>query len=292
MALALSFRFYDGTEVRRFGYGAMRLTGQPGNFGPYEVWDDGKKVLQRALELGINFIDTARAYGPGWNERLIAEALHPYPEGLFIATKGGVVKKSATERYLDGSPNGLRRDCEESLKNLRVECIDLYQLHWVDPDVPLSESVLGLARLQQEGKIRLIGLSNITVQQLEEARSIAQIASVQNRYSVSERQGDPMVDYCAREGVAFVPYGPLGADPMKQGAPLASAEGVLADVGKSLGATATQVALSWLLHRAPNILLIPGTTSPAHLTENVGAAKMNLAQDQLQELASVAESAF
>jgi pyridoxine 4-dehydrogenase len=292
MALALSFRFYDGTEVRRFGYGAMRLTGQPGNFGPYEVWDDGKKVLQRALELGINFIDTARAYGPGWNERLIAEALHPYPEGLFIATKGGVVKKSATERYLDGSPNGLRRDCEESLKNLRVECIDLYQLHWVDPDVPLSESVLGLARLQQEGKIRLIGLSNITVKQLEEARSIAQIASVQNRYSVSERQGDPMVDYCAREGVAFVPYGPLGADPMKQGAPLASAEGVLADVGKSLGATATQVALSWLLHRAPNILLIPGTTSPAHLTENVGAAKMNLAQDQLQELASVAESAF
>jgi pyridoxine 4-dehydrogenase len=185
-----------------------------------------------------------------------------------------------------------RMVCEESLKNLRVECIDLYQLHWVDPDVPLSESVLGLARLQQEGKIRLIGLSNITVKQLEEARSIAQIASVQNRYSVSERQGDPMVDYCAREGVAFVPYGPLGADPMKQGAPLASAEGVLADVGKSLGATATQVALSWLLHRAPNILLIPGTTSPAHLTENVGAAKMNLAQDQLQELASVAESAF
>jgi pyridoxine 4-dehydrogenase len=284
MELAVSFRFNDGTEVRRFGYGAMRLTGQPGNFGPYGAWDEGKKVLRHALELGLNFIDTARAYGPGWNERLIAEALYPYPEGLFIATKGGVVKKSATERYLDGSPDGLRRDCEESLKNLRVECIDLYQLHWVDPAVPLSESVQGLARLQEEGKIRLIGLSNITVEQLEEARSIAQIASVQNRYSVGERQGDPMVDCCAREGIAFIPYGPLGADPMKQGTPLAWAEGALANVGKSLGATATQVALSWLLHRAPNILLIPGTTSIAHLTENVAASKLNLTHEQLQEL--------
>ena len=288
MELAVSFRFNDGTKVRRFGYGAMRLTGQPGNFGPYGAWDEGKKVLRRALELGINFIDTARAYGPGWNERLIADALYPYPEGLFIATKGGVVKKSATERYLDGSPDGLRRDCEESLKNLRVECIDLYQLHWVDPAVPLSESVQGLARLQEEGKIRLIGLSNITVEQLEEARSIAQIASVQNRYSVGERQGDPMVDCCVREGIAFIPYGPLGADPMKQGTPLAWAEGALANVGKSLGATATQVALSWLLHRAPNILPIPGTTSIAHLEENVAAAKLNPTQDQLQQLASVA----
>jgi pyridoxine 4-dehydrogenase len=284
MELALSFRFNDGTEVRRFGYGAMRLTGQPGNFGPYGAWDDGEKVLRRALELGINFIDTARAYGPGWNERLIADALYPYPKGLFIATKGGVVKKSATERYLDGSPDGLRRDCEESLKNLRVECIDLYQLHWVDPVVPLNESVQGLARLQQEGKIRLIGLSNITVEQLEEARSIAQIASVQNRYSVGERQGDPMVDCCVREGIAFIPYGPLGADPMKQGTPLAAAEGPLTHIGKSLGATATQVALSWLLHRAPNILLIPGTTSVTHLTENVAASKLNLTQKQLKEL--------
>jgi len=275
-------------EVRRLGYGAMRLTGHPGNFGPYEAWDDGKIVLKRALELGINFIDTARAYGPGWNERLVAEALYPYPEGLFIATKGGVVKKSATERHLDGSPNGLRRDCEESLKNLRVDCIDLYQLHWVDPDVSLSESVLGLVRLRQEGKIRLIGLSNITVEQLEEARSITQIASVQNRYSVGERQGDPMVAYCAREGVAFVPYGPLGADPMKPGSPLASAEGVLADIGKQLGATTTQVALSWLLHRAPNILPIPGTTSIAHLEENVATANLKLTQDQFQLLESVA----
>jgi pyridoxine 4-dehydrogenase len=284
MQPALTFRFIDGTEVRRLGYGAMRLTGQPGNFGPYEAWNDGKEVLQRALGLGINFVDTARAYGPGWNERLIAEALHPYPEGLFIATKGGVVKKSATERHLDGSPVGLRRDCEESLKNLRVDCIDLYQLHWVDPNVPLSESVLGLAQLQQEGKIRLIGLSNITLTQLEEVRSIAPIASVQNRYSVGERQGEPMVAYCVRERIAFIPYGPLGADPMKHGAPLASGEGALGDIAGKLGATATQVALSWLLHRAPNILPIPGTTSTAHLEENVGATKLGLEQDQLQRL--------
>jgi pyridoxine 4-dehydrogenase len=290
MQSPLTFRFNDGTEVRRLGYGAMRLTGQPGNFGPYEAWDDGKKVLQGTLELGINFIDTARAYGPGWNEKLVAEALHPYPEGLFIATKGGVVKKSATERYLDGSPDGLRRDCEESLKNLRVDCIDLYQLHWVDPQVPLSESVLGLARLQQEGKIRLIGLSNITIQQLEEARSIARITSVQNRYSVGERQADPMVDYCDREAIAFIPYGPLGADPMKHGAPLASAGGTLADIAKQLGAMATQVALSWLLHRAPNILPIPGTTSIAHLGENVAATKLNLTQEHLQQLQGIAGS--
>ena len=284
MQSSLTFRFNNATEVHRLGYGGMRLTGQPGNFGPYQAWEDGKKVLRRALDLGINFIDTARAYGPGWNERLVAEALHPYPEGLFIATKGGVVKKSATERYLDGSPNGLRRDCEESLKNLRVDCIDLYQLHWVDPDVPLRDSVLGLARLQEEGKVRLIGLSNITVEQLEEARSIAQIASVQNRYSVGERQGDSIVDYCTREGIAFVPYGPLGADPMKHGAPLASAEGPLAEIGQHLGATTTQVALSWLLHRAPNILPIPGTTSIAHLEENVAAANLKLTEDQFRQL--------
>jgi aryl-alcohol dehydrogenase-like predicted oxidoreductase len=162
----------------------------------------------------------------------------------------------------------------------------LYQLHWVDPDVPFRESVLGLARLQEEGKIRLIGLSNITLEQLEEVREIAQIASVQNRYSVLEHQADPIVDYCAREGIAFVPYGPLGADPMKQGAPLASAEGSLAEIAKHLGATTTQVALSWLLHRAPNILPIPGTTSIAHLEENVAAAKLILTQDQLLRLQS------
>ena len=163
--------------VPRLGYGAMRLTGQPNNYGPYIDWKAGKQLLRHGLDLGIRFIDTARAYGPGWNERLVADALSPYPDDLFIATKGGVVKKTATARFLDGSPEGLRRDCEDSLRNLRVDCIDLYQLHWVDPDVPFADSVAGLAILQKQGKIRRIGLSNITLDQLKEALSIAPIAS-------------------------------------------------------------------------------------------------------------------
>ena len=186
-----TFQFPNGKSVSRLGYGAMRLTGQPANFGPYANWEEGKRLLRRALELGVDFIDTARAYGPGWNERLIADALHPYPEGLLLATKGGVVKKSATERHLDGSPEGMRRDCEESLRNLKVDCIDLYQLHWVDPAVPFAESLRGLAALQAEGKIRSIGLCNVTGEQLQEAAAIAPIASVQNRYSVAETGSAP-----------------------------------------------------------------------------------------------------
>src|SRR5580700_904174 len=282
----LTFRFNDGTEVRRLGYGAMRLTGQPGNFGPYEAWDDGKKVLRRALELGINFIDTARAYGPGWNEKLVAEALHPYPEGLFIATKGGVVKKSASERYLDGSPEGLRRDCEESLKNLRVDQIDLYQLHWVDPNTPFADSLSGLAKLRADGKIRNIGLSNITLDQLREALQIVEIASVQNRFSIAEDNDAAIVDFCAAKGIAFLPYGPLGGDPFKQGSPLAAAGGALADVASKRNATPTQIAIAWLLHRAPNIVVIPGTTSIQHLEENVAARELALSEEDLKALSN------
>jgi aryl-alcohol dehydrogenase-like predicted oxidoreductase len=262
----------------------MRLTGQPGNFGPYANWEEGKHLLRRALEIGVNFIDTARAYGVGWNERLIADALHPYPAGLFLATKGGVVKKSATERYLDGSPEGLRRDCEESLRNLRVDCIDLYQLHWVDPAVPFAESVRGLAGLRAEGKIRSIGLCNVALEQLHEARAIAPISSVQNRYSVAETGGDSIVAYCADHGIAFIPYGPLGADPMKPGAPLAGATGALAEIAHELHTTTAQVALCWLMHRSSNILPIPGTTSIAHLEENVGAVALVLTDEQLKRL--------
>lgn len=284
MTFTQEFRFPDGATVRRLSYGAMRLTGQPANFGPYVDWEQGKRLLRRAVELGVNFIDTARAYGPGWNERLIGEALFPYPRGLFIGTKGGVVKKSATERHLDGSPAGLRRDCEESLKNLRTDCIDLYQLHWVDPDVPLAESVRGLAQLLQDGKIRRIGLSNVTLAQVQEALTLAPIASVQNRYSVAERNSDPVVDFCAERGIAFLPYGPLGADPMQPGAPLATGKGALGEVAQELGATPTQVALAWLLHRAPNIIPIPGTRTEAHLEENVRASDLSLSQDQQDRL--------
>jgi pyridoxine 4-dehydrogenase len=284
MTMPETFTISDDFTVRRCGYGAMRLTGQPGNFGPYVDWEGGKRVLRRVIELGIRFIDTARAYGPGWNEKLIAEALHPYPDDLFIATKGGVVKKSAAERYLDASPDGLRLDCEESLRNLRVDCIDLYQLHWVDPDVPFAESVAGLARLQKEGNIRRIGLSNVTLDQLQEAQTIARIASVQNRYNLAEREHDPIIDFCAAQGILFLPYGPLGADPMKQGAPLASASGALAEIATKLQASTTQVALAWLLHRSPNIIVIPGTTSNAHLEENMMASQLRLDPESLRRL--------
>jgi pyridoxine 4-dehydrogenase len=263
-------------RVRRIGYGAMRLTGQPGNFGPYADWEGGKKLLRRAVDIGVNFFDTARAYGPGWNERLIAEALYPYPSDLVIATKGGVVKKSATERHLDGSAVGLQRDCEESLRNLRLDRIELYQLHWVDPNTPLEESLTGLAKLREQGKVRYIGLSNVTLDQLRLAVRLVPITSVQNRYSFSERNGDAIVDYCAGEGVVFLPYGPLGGDPFKPGSPLARDEGELAEIAKKHHLTAAQAALSWLLHRSPNIIAIPGTTSVAHLEENVAAANLQL----------------
>ena len=288
MTVPHDFSFPDGATVRRLGYGAMRLTGQPSNFGPYADWEQGKRLLQRVLELGVNFIDTARAYGPGWNEKLISEALHPYPKGLFIATKGGVVKKSVTERHLDGSPAGLRRDCEESLKNLRVDCIDLYQLHWVDPQVPLAESVQGLIQLRDQGKIRRIGLSNVTLDQVKKIVALTPVASVQNRFSVAERGSDPIVDFCAQEGIAFLPYGPLGADPMQPGAPLAAGEGALGDVAGELKATPTQVALAWLLHRAPNVIPIAGTRSELHLQENVRSQELTLSPEQLERLSGLA----
>ena len=287
MVAAKTFTLAGNRTVRRLAYGAMRLTGQPGNFGPYSDQEGGKALLRRAVELGVNFIDTARAYGPGWNERLIADALHPYSPEIVIATKGGVVKKTATERYLDGSPEGLRRDCEESLRNLRVDRIDLYQLHWVDPNTPLTKSVSGLAKLQEEGKIDSIGLSNITLDQLQEGLRIARISSVQNRFNVSERRDMAIVDFCAEKGLAFFPYGPLDGDPFKQGAPLAQAGGGLAKVAAKRNATTTQVAIAWLLHRSPNIIVIPGTTSIRHLEENVAAANLQLDEEDLETLSSL-----
>jgi pyridoxine 4-dehydrogenase len=274
MAAAKTFTLGNDRQVRRLGYGAMRLTGQPANFGPYADWEGGKRLLRRAVDIGVNFIDTARAYGPGWNERLVADALYPYPPDLVIATKGGVVKKSATERHLDASPAGLKRDCEESLRNLRLDRIELYQLHWVDPKTPLEESVNALAKLREEGKIHFIGLSNVTLDQLRMALRLVPITSVQNRYSFSERKDDAIVDYCAGEGIAFLPYGPLGGDPFKPGSPLARPEGELAEIAARQQVTTAQVALSWLLHRAPNIIAIPGTTSITHLEENVAAANL------------------
>jgi aryl-alcohol dehydrogenase-like predicted oxidoreductase len=262
--------------VHRIGYGAMRLCGQPGNFGPFADWAAGEKLLRRAIELGVNFIDTAEAYGPGDNEELIASALHPYPAGLVVATKGGVTKTSPTTIFPDGRPENLRRACEASMKRLRVPRIDLYQLHRPDPKVPLADSIGALATLKAEGKIRHIGLSNVTVTQIEEARRITPIVSVQNRYNLRERSGDDVLDCCERNAIAFLPYGPLGAQPFERNAPLSAAAGPIAAIAARLDATPAQVVLAWLLHRSPNIIAIPGTTTVAHLEENTLASKLKL----------------
>lgn len=279
-----TFSIGGNLVVNRLGYGAMRLTGQPGNFGPYAKWEEGKQLLRRAVELGINFIDTAEAYGPGFNEELIASALHPYPENLVIATKGGI-NKSASDRILtDGRPEFLRKGCEGSLKRLKIEQIPLYQLHRPDPNVSFAESVGMLATLQQEGKIKRVGLSNVTVSQLEQAHQITTISSVQNRFSITERTNEDVLNYCTQHNIAFIPYGSLGAHPLKQGAPLANAEGILAEIARQRGVKPNQIALAWLLHRAPNIILIPGTTTIAHLEENIAAASIELTTDEMAKL--------
>lgn len=260
------YRLGGELSVNRLGLGAMRLTGQPGNFGPYADWEAGKLLLRRARALGVDFIDTARSYGPEWNEKLIAAALHPYAGELVVATKGGVDKTAPTRIVVDARPATLRRQVEEALRNLRVERLDLFQLHRVDPTTPIEESVGALDAMRREGKLRLIGLSNVQRADLDRALAVAPIASVQNRLNVLERDSEALVDYTARLGIAFIPYGPLGAHPMQPGAPLAERAPLRAG-----GATPPQSALRWLLRRSHNVIVIPGTTSLTHLEENMGA---------------------
>jgi pyridoxine 4-dehydrogenase len=265
--------------VRRLGFGAMRITGE-GIWGEPRDHDEAIRVLRRAVELGITLIDTADSYGPEVSERLIAEALYPYPQGLVIATKGGLVRPGPSRWTPDGRPEHLRRACEGSLRRLRLERIDLYQLHRIDPQVPAEESLGALADLQREGKIRYVGLSEVSVAEIERARAIVPIVSVQNRYNVAERQSDEVLDYCAREGLGFIPWFPL-----KVGA-LANAGGALARAAARLGATPAQVALAWLLERSPVMLLIPGTSSVKHLEENVRAAALRLTDEEFRAIAS------
>ncbi len=273
--------------ILRLGYGAMRLCAQPGNFGRYPDWKGGKRLLRRAVELGVNFIDTAHPYGPGWNEELIADALAPYPAGVIITTKGGVEKTAPDKVFPDGHPASLRRFCQDSLQRLKLDCIPLYQLHRPDPNVPFAESVAAFAALRAEGKIRHVGLSNVTLDQVKEAQGIVPITSVQNRYNLLERSDDPIVDYCAEQNIAYLPWGPLAAKPFAPEAPLAQGSGALSQVASELGATTGQVALAWLLRRSPNIILIPGTTSVVHLEENVVAAKLQLSDPQFAALSSM-----
>jgi pyridoxine 4-dehydrogenase len=263
-------------EVRRMGFGAMRLTGD-GIWGDPPDPDAARAVLRRAVELGVNFIDTADSYGPEVSERLIAEALHPYPDDLVIATKGGLLRPGPGEWRRDCRPDHLREACEGSLGRLRLDRIDLYQLHAVDDDVPLEDSVGALAELREQGKVRLVGLSNVEPEQLELAREIVPVASVQNRYSVSERYSDPMVDVCERKGLAFIPWFPLGAG-------RAGEHDALGEVAEARGATPFQVALAWLVQRSPAMLPIPGTSSLDHLEENVAAAALRLGDEELVRL--------
>ena len=262
--------------VHRLGFGAMRLTG-PGVFGPPHDREAAKRVLRRVVELGIDFIDTAEAYGPRVNEETIAEALHPYPPGLVIATKAGYDRPGPHRWIMNGRPAHLRAQCEGSLKRLRVQRIDLFQLHRIDPFVPEADQFEVLEDLRREGKIRHIGLSEVDVPTLERARRALPIVSVQNRYNVADRASDPVVDYCEREGLAFIPWYPLGAGSLER--PKA-----VARVGRKHGATVMQVALAWLLARSPVMLPIPGTSRIDHLAENVAAAELGLDAEDLAAL--------
>lgn len=270
----------------RLGYGAMRLTGQPGNWGPYPDRAGGIRVLRRAVELGVTLLDTAHAYGPGFNEALVAEALHPYPDGVVVATKCGIAKVGPGIMYRDGRAKAIRAVCEASLKQLRVEALDLLQLHWVDPDTPIEDSIGAMAELVREGKVRHLGVSNVTLAELERARATAPIASVQNRYSLADRSHDALVDACAAAGIVFFPYGPLDAQAFQQGAPLADPAGRLGAAARERGCTPAQLALAWLLARSPAMVPIPGTTSVAHLEENVAAAGIKLTAEEAAALAA------
>jgi pyridoxine 4-dehydrogenase len=267
--------------VNRMGFGAMRLTG-PGVIGEPADPENAKAVLRRAVELGVNFIDTAASYGPEINERQIADALHPYPDDLVIATKGGLIHERQGEWIRDGRPENLRASCEASLSRLRVDRIDVYQLHSVDPSVPFEDSLGTLAELQQEGKIRHIGLSNVDARQLARARELVTVVSVQNRYNLADRHSEGVLEACERDGTAFLPWFPLAFGDLTRGG------GRLADVASGRGATQAQVALAWLLRRSPVMLPIPGTSSLEHLEENLGAASLELTDVEFAELSRTA----
>ena len=266
--------------VRRLGYGAMRITGE-GIWGDPPDVESARRLLRRVVELGIDFIDTADSYGPGTSERLIAEALHPYPPGLVIATKGGIVRPGPGRWEPDGRPEHLRAACLASLARLRLERIDLYQFHLVDPAVPIEDSIGELARLRDEGKVRHIGVSNVNLHQLERARSVAPIASVQNRYNVADRGSDPVLAICERDGLAFIPWSPLTQSPKDAGAVRRAA---LERWARRREVSFAQAATAWLLARSEAMLPIPGTSSIVHLEDNVLAGELRFTPEELLEI--------
>ena len=268
--------------VNRMGFGAMRITG-PGVFGPPADRAEAIRVLRRAVELGVNFIDTADSYGPNVSEELIAEALHPYPAGLVVATKAGYERPGPDDWIENGRPDYLRAQLEGSLRRLRVERIDLWQLHRIDENVPAEDQFAVLADAVREGLVRHVGLSEVGVRDIERARRVVPIVSVQNRYNIFDREWDDVVDYCEREGIAFIPWYPLGAGNL--GTEERAARKRLDAIAKRRKVSSLQLALAWLLARSPVMLPIPGTSKVKHLEENVAAAGIELSKDELRELA-------
>jgi len=275
-----TFTIGGDLTVNRLGFGAMRITGE-GVWGDPKDPKEARAVLRRTIELGIDFIDTADSYGPETSELLIAEALHPYPKGLLIATKGGLTRSGPNAWDPVGRAEYIQQCVEMSLRRLKLDCIDLYQLHRFDPKVPMEETLGALKKLQGQGKIRHIGLSEVSVEEIKKARQLVTVVSVQNLYNLAHRFDDALINDLARDGTAHVPFFPLGGF-----TPLQSA--ALSDVAKELGATPMQVALAWLLQRAPNILLIPGTSSAEHLRENIAAASLELPRDMVAVLDQIA----
>jgi pyridoxine 4-dehydrogenase len=281
-----SGQFHLGGDltVNRLGFGAMRITGK-GVWGPPKDRDEATRVLRRAVELGINFIDTADSYGPEVSEEIIAEALHPYPAGLLIATKAGFDRPGPDKWVTNGRPEHLRAACEGSLRRLKLERIDLFQLHRIDSKVPADDQLGELQYLQSQGKINHIGLSEVTVKQIEHARTIVPIVSVQNKYSVVDRAADDIVDYCERANIGFIPWFPLAAGNVS------AAGSDLERTAKNLKVSPSQLALAWLLWRSPVILPIPGTSQVTHLEENVAAAGLKIDEASLKSLRKLAGSA-
>jgi pyridoxine 4-dehydrogenase len=277
-----TFTIGGDLEVGRLGFGAMRITGE-GIWGPPDDPEEARRLLRRVVELGVNLIDTADSYGPEVSENLIAEALHPYPDGLVIATKGGLRRTGPGEWPRDARPERLKECCEASLRRLKLDRIDLYQLHSPDPQVPYEDSVGALKELQDEGKIRHVGVSNVSVDQLERARAIVEVVTVQNRYNLEDRDSEDVLEACEGLGIGFIPWFPLATGR------LAEPSGALDRVARAHDATPAQVAIAWLLARSPVMLPIPGTSSVEHFEENLAAAEIELSPDEVAEIGSASE---
>jgi pyridoxine 4-dehydrogenase len=271
------FRIGNDLEINRLGFGAMRLTGE-GIWGEPKDPEEARHVLRRAIELGVDFIDTADSYGPDVSERLIGETLSPFPRGLVVATKGGLTRQGPDRWRADGRPDYLAKEVEKSLRLLKTDVIDLWQLHRIDPKIPVEQSLEPIVKLKQQGKIRHIGLSEVKSDQIDRARKVAEIVSVQNLYNVGDRQHEDVLKYCEHHNIAFIPWFPVAAGK------LARPGGKLDEIAKRHGATVAQLSVAWLLHRSPVMIPIPGTSSVAHLEENMKAAELLLSETDMKEI--------